>query len=72
MGNLSSITTDVCRDAIFFIYLYFDNVFFIPLVASIIMFKALLTLIAYNQVYVIKGYEIVGWDTYWCVVCYKM
>jgi len=60
MDNISSITTDVCRDAIIFIYFYLDNVFFIRLVASIIMFKDLLTLITYNRLYVIKGYKIVG------------
>jgi len=51
-------TTDLCRDAIIFIYLYFENVFFIRLVTIIIMFKDLLTLIAYSQVHVIKEYEI--------------
>ena len=50
--------TDLCRNAIIFIYLYSDNVIFIRLMASIIMLKDLFTRIAYNQVHMIKEYEI--------------
>jgi len=61
MDNISCIITDLCRDAIISISVYFDNVFFIrSLVVSIIMPKILLTLITYNQVRVVKEYEIVG------------
>lgn len=58
MDKICCLTTGVRRDAIIFIYLYFDNADFICLVTSIIMFKELLSLIEYNQVYVIKEYEI--------------
>jgi hypothetical protein len=51
MDKISCITTDVCTDVIIFIYLCFDNVDFIRLMISSIMFKEFLILIAYNQIY---------------------
>lgn len=63
MDNISFITADLCRDVIISIYLNFDNLFFIRLVASIIMLKNLLTLTSYNQIHMIKEYEIISWDT---------
>ena len=51
--------------------IYFYYLFSIRLVASITMIKNILTLIAYNQIHVVKDYEIVGCDTQWCVVGYK-
>jgi hypothetical protein len=60
MDNISFIITDLCGDAIISIYLYFDNAFCIRMVASITKLKNLLTLAAYNQVHVIKEYDIIS------------